>query len=343
MTRPRHRIAIIGLGMAVTPHARSLQDLANRVEVAAAYSRSEDRRAAFARDFPFPVSGNLDGLLADPTIDSVMVLTPPTSHGELAARAAAAGKHVLLEKPIEVSTPRAEAAVAACEAAGVALGVVFQHRFRPAAERLKAIIAGGQLGDLLSVSAQIRWWRAPGYFAQPGRGMKARDGGGVLLTQAIHQLDLMLWLAGPATRATAFARTSALRRIDTEDIVAGAVEFACGAIGVVDATTVADPGWPERIEIAGTGGSAVLVVERLETALKDGTREVFGGEAAGGGGADPMAFDHANHRKVLEDFLDAIDEKRPPRASGRSALEVLKLIDALLASAESGAAVAIAP
>ena len=131
--------------MAVTPHARALQDLVGDVEVTGAYSPTQARRAGFAERFPFPTTGDLDGLLDDPSVDAVMILTPPNTHGELVARAAAAGKHVLVEKPLEVSTDRAEALVAAAEAAGVTLAVVLQHRFRPAAERLAALLAEGAL------------------------------------------------------------------------------------------------------------------------------------------------------------------------------------------------------
>ena len=142
----RRRLAIIGLGMAVTPHARSLLDLAERVEVAGAYSRSEARRADFASRFPFPSAASLDAILADPSIDIVAILTPPNTHLDLVRRAAAAGKHVLLEKPLEITTERAIALVQVCREAGVRLGVVLQHRFRPAAMRLRELLRAGALG-----------------------------------------------------------------------------------------------------------------------------------------------------------------------------------------------------
>jgi predicted dehydrogenase len=148
--------------------------------------------------------------------------------------------------------------VTAVEAEGKKLGVVFQHRFRSGAAKLRGLLADKALGDLLSVSCSVRWWRSAEYYAQPGRGMLERDGGGVLLTQAIHTLDVMLDLAGPAQRVSAICRTSAMRSIDSEDIACAAVEFRNGAVGVIDATTTAYPGYPERIEFAGTLGSAVL-------------------------------------------------------------------------------------
>lgn len=325
--------------MALKPHALSLKDLADRIEVAAAFAPSAGRRDEAAKAWGLPTVDSLGGIIADRSIDTVLILTPPWTHTDLVRQAAAAGKHVLLEKPVEVNAERSGAVVEACERAGVRLAIVFQHRFRPASLELAKLLREGKLGRLLSASATIRWWRSPEYFAQPGRGTMARDGGGVLLTQAIHTLDLLLHLVGPAAEVTAYVDTSPLRKIDTEDVVAGAVRYANGASGVIDATTVTYPGYPERIEIAGTLGSALLEVETLTVNYMDGTRFRLGGAAAGGGGADPMAFSHEHHRRVLAEFLDAIDQGREPSNSGRSALHVQRLIDALLASGKRHAPV----
>jgi predicted dehydrogenase len=164
----------------------------------------------------------------------------------------------------------------------------------------------------------------------------------VLLTQAIHTLDLLLDLAGPAQRVRAACRTSPLRAIDTEDIACATVEYANGAVGVIDATTTAYPGWPERIEIAGTRGSAVLEAERLTAHVQGRDPIVVEGSSAGGGGADPMAYSHEPHRRLIVDFADAIAQGRAPLASGQSALRVHALIDAMLASSAAGAAADVA-
>jgi predicted dehydrogenase len=243
---------------------------------------------------------------------------------------------VLLEKPLEVTVERGRQAVEAMERAGLRFGIVLQHRFRKASLRLRELVESGALGGLVSGSAYIRWWRSPEYFAQPGRGMKARDGGGVLLTQAIHTLDLFQSLAGPIMRVAAMAKTSPLRSIDTEDIVAAAIEFANGAIGTIDATTVSYPGFPERIELACENATAVLSVETLEVFWKDGRTEKLEGSSAGGGGADPMAFSHEAHKALIVDFLDAVEQGREPRISGREALKVQVLIESLLRSSEEG-------
>lgn len=330
------RVGLIGLGMAVAPHMLAIRELeaTGRLRLVGGFSPSEERRQSFAAGWDAPALRSLDALLS--ASELVLVLTPPRTHLPMVEMVAAARRHILVEKPLEVTLPRAEALVHSASGAGVTLGVVFQHRFRPAALRLKQAVAGGELGDLLSCSAAVRWWRDAAYFAQPGRGMLARDGGGVLLTQAIHTLDLLLHLAGPVTGVSALVGTSPLRAVDTEDVAAAVLRFANGAIGAVDASTVADPGWPERVELAGTGGSAALVAERLELHAKGRPPEVIDRGAAGGGGADPMAFDHGPHRALLEEMLDAIAEGREPANAGITGLPVMRLISAMMESAESG-------
>lgn len=330
-------VGIIGLGMASKPHALALKELADRVQVIGGFSPSAARREQFAATYALPVVDSLDALLTDARVQAVVVLTPPRTHAALALQAARSGKHVLLEKPMDVTYAEARALADQVTATGRTLGVVFQFRFRPGALMLRELLSKGALGDLLSVSASVRWWRSAQYYAEPGRGMLARDGGGVLITQAIHTLDLMLSLAGPVRRVAALCRTSPLRSMDTEDLACATLEFASGAVGVVDATTAAYPGYPERIELAGTLGSAVLEAEKLTVQMHDQSPVTVDGSLAGGGGADPMAFSHEPHRKLIEDFLDAARSGREPRVSGRSALAVHALIDAMLASARARA------
>jgi UDP-N-acetyl-2-amino-2-deoxyglucuronate dehydrogenase len=334
----RKRIAVIGLGMASAPHAKSLLDLKDRVEVAAAYSPTPERRDTFAKAWGLPVTGDLDAIVSDRTIDAVMVLTPPNSHLELVERAARAGKHVLLEKPLDISMERAERLVAAAEAVGVKLGVVLQHRFRPVSTALARLIAQGRLGDLVSASAKLSNWRPQGYYDQPGRGTRARDGGGVLLTQGIHTLDLLISLAGLPAEVSAYATTTPVHRMETEDLAVGVARYPNGALGTIHATTTAYPGQPDSIDLIGTKGTARIEGTKLFAAFHDGaTAEHDDGVVGGGAGADPMAFPHQHHRAVLSDFLDAIDDPaRQPKVSGREALKVHRLIDALLRASETG-------
>ncbi|HYN12152.1 MAG TPA: Gfo/Idh/MocA family oxidoreductase [Burkholderiales bacterium] len=325
------RVALVGLGMAVTPHARSLLDLKGRVEVAYAYSPSAERRAKFAAQFPLPQCDRLETILEDRSVDAVLILTPPNTHLDLVERCAAAGKHVLLEKPLEISTSRAERLVQACKS--VTLGIVLQHRFRPAAEKLHEVLEAGRLGELVSACASIPNWRPQSYYDQPGRGTKARDGGGVLLTQGIHTLDLLGWFAGEAAEVKGFSTTTPIHRMETEDLVGAAVRWKSGALGVIHATTSAYPGFPERIELTGTQGTALLEGTSLKCQFTDGKSIEVKTDAGGGGtGADPMAFPHDWHRSVLQDFLDSIEKNREPRVSGAEALKVHRLIDQLLAA-----------
>jgi UDP-N-acetyl-2-amino-2-deoxyglucuronate dehydrogenase len=324
------RVALVGLGMAVTPHARSLLDLKHRVQVAYAYSPSQERRRSFAERFPFPQCSQLDTILQDRTVDAVLLLTPPNTHLELVSRCTAAGKHVLLEKPLEISTARAEKLVKACR--NMKLGVVLQHRFRPAAEQLRERLH--DLGQIVSASAAIPNWRPQSYYDQPGRGTRARDGGGVLLTQGIHTLDLFLSYTGEAAEVKSFFATTPVHRMETEDLAVAAVRFKSGALGVVHATTSAYPGFAERIELIGTKGTALLEGTSLQMKFQDGKSFEMKTESGGGGtGADPMAFPHDWHRGVLEDFLDSIEKNREPRISGAEALKVHRFIDRILQSA----------
>jgi predicted dehydrogenase len=331
-----HRIGIVGLGMAVTPHAKALMDLADRVQVAGAFAPSLARRQAFASRFPFPVVDSLDRILSDSSIDAVMILTPPSTHLDLVRGCAQAGKHILLEKPLEVTTERAEQLVAACQEAGVTLGLVLQHRFRPAALQFASMQRDGQIGALLAASASIRLWRPQSYYDEPGRGSLARDGGGVLITQGIHTLDLLQSLAGPVTEITGYATTSPVHRMETEDLACAAVRFASGAMGTIEATTAAFPGFPERIELIGATATASLTGVDLHVQHHDGRVTELRPGGGGGTGADPMAFPHDYHRSLLADFLDALDERRPPAASGADALRVHYLVDAFLESARTG-------
>ena len=330
MSAPRIRVAVIGLGMASTPHARSLADLREKVEVAAVFSPSLQRREAFAATWGFPVRDSLEAILADSSIAAVLLLTPPNTHLELVQRAAAAHKHILLEKPLDISLERSELLVKTAEEAGVKLAVVLQNRFRPACERLSALIAEDRLGVLVSASARINNWRPQSYYDQPGRGTRARDGGGVLLTQAIHTLDLLVAFAGLPTEVKAFSTTSPVHRMETEDLAMAAIRFAGGAIGSITATTCAYPGFPDAIDIIGTKGTARLEGGQLEARFHDGPDvSLTDGTAGNGAGADPMAFSHEHHRAVLADFFEAVATARAPRVSGREALKVHALIAAM--------------
>jgi len=336
------RCAIIGLGMAVTPHAKSLLGLRDRVEVACAYSPTPARRGAFAAKFGLPVTGDLDAVLNDPSIDYAVLLTPPNARADLVRRLAAAGKHILMEKPVERTTAAAQALVGVAEQAGVTLGIVLQHRFRAVAEQLSERLASGALGTLAAASITVPWWRDQAYYDEPGRGTFARDGGGVLISQAIHTLDLALSFTGPADEVVAVGGTTPLHRMEAEDFVAAGIRFANGAVGSLMATTAFFPGAPERIELACRRANAVLGPGGVSIRYHDGREEDFGEPQGSGSGADPMDFPHDAHRALHADFIDAIENRRAPRVTGRDALRVHRFIDALVEAARTGTAVPVA-
>lgn len=324
------RCAIIGLGMAVAPHAKSLVDLADQVEVAGAYSPTRARREAFAEKFDLPITDDLDGLIADRSIDYAVLLTPPNARTDLVRRLTAAGKHILMEKPVERTTPAAEELVRMAERASVKLGIVLQQRFRSVAEKLAALVHDRAFGPIAAVNIFVPWWRPQSYYDEPGRGTYARDGGGVLISQAIHTIDIALSLTGPVTEVVAVTGTTPMHRMEAEDYVAGALRFANGALGCLMATTSAYPGGPERIELLCSDATAVLAAGGLTIRQHDGSEEKFGEVQGSGSGADPMDFPHDAHRALHADFIEAIKTGRAPRVTGREALKVHRLIDALV-------------
>ena len=338
---PRLRLAVVGAGLGSAPHFSSLQDLAAEVELVWVYARNAERLATAATPAGAKKTTRLEDILDDISLQAVLVLTPANTHLEIVQRVAKAGKHVLVEKPLEIDLNRANALVEACEACGVTLAVMLQHRMREAALGLAALIKSGQLGELVSASASVRWWRPQSYYDEPGRGTLARDGGGVLITQAIHTLDLLLSLTGMPESVTALAATSPVHTMEGEDTAAALLQYANGAVAVVQATTAAYPGYPERIELNFTQGTATLESGTLQVAFSNGRALSVGSREASGGGADPMAFDHSAHRAVLRDFVHAVQTGAPPAVTGRSALDVQRLIEGIMNSSKNAGSVSL--
>ena len=330
-------VAIIGLGNAFEPHAKSLQDLLDRVDVRWAAAPSGRRLKDVASRYRFAVTTDMDRAIADPAVQAVLLLAPANSHLELAQRCFAARKHVLCEKPLDVSVERAERLVAAGRGAGVRLGVVLQSRFRAGSVKLRRTLQGGMLGRIEAASLVVPWWRPQAYYDEPGRGTRWRDGGGVLLTQAIHALDLFRSLVGVREITAAQIATTALHRMETEDYAAALVRLGNGAPGTIMATTAAYPGSPEIIRIIGTEGAAWLSGGELRLSLLDGTQEIIEDEGGSGGGALVMGFSHDAHRDLISDFVDAIEEERDPVVTGEEALASQRLIEAILAKARATA------
>ncbi|OAM77551.1 Gfo/Idh/MocA family protein [Devosia elaeis] len=330
-------LGVIGAGMGAKPHALALGALRDKVDVRGVWRRNEEELKRFCAEYELPAAASYEALLADPAVEAILVLTPPNARQDIVAAAAAAGKHVLMEKPVERSTEAAQRLVALCDAAGVTLGIIFQHRFRAASEALAAQVASGAMGSLHAVHLTVPWWRPQqGYYDKPGRGTFAQDGGGVLITQAIHSLDLMLSLTGPASAVTALAATTGLHSMETEDFVAGGLEFANGAVGALMATTANYPGAAESLTLNFDRASATLTGGNLTLNWLDGRTEIVGEASNSGGGADPMAFPFDWHQAQIEDFVEAVRTHRQPRSTGHTALHVHRLIDALILSGKEG-------
>lgn len=327
--------------MAAKPHAQALKELSGDISVRGVYARSAARRAAFATAYGFPEAESLEALAGDPSVDAALIITPPNARADIVRLFAGAGKHVLSEKPLERTEAAAQEIVAICDAASVTLGVVFQNRFRHAFEVLAARLAAGDFGPVRVIAVEVPWWRDQTYYDEPGRGTYARDGGGVLISQAIHTLDLMLSLTGPVAQVQALCATTAFHRMEAEDYVTAGLRFADGVVGHLVATTASFPGGTESIRLDCDLASARLQGGVLDIQWRDGQTEQVGEPALSGGGADPMAFPADWHRDLIADFSASVQSGKAPRVTGRQALRVHQLIAAIETSSAERRAIKI--
>ncbi|MEM6408957.1 MAG: Gfo/Idh/MocA family oxidoreductase [Pseudomonadota bacterium] len=336
------KVAMIGTGMVADTHALACRD-SRDVELIGVCARSFASAAAYAERLDAEhgmrvgVYENVAEVAGDADVDFVLLITPPDARMGPVATLADAGKPILMEKPVERSFIAASELVALC-AGRVPLGIVFQHHMREASLALAAQLP--RLGAVQTVEISVPWWRDQAYYDAPGRGSYARDGGGVMINQAIHTLDLALTFTGPVRAVQAFARTSKAHEMEAEDFVCAGLEFESGAVGSLTASTASFPGRAEMIRLHCEKASAVLGEGVLEVTWRDGASERFGargGPGGGaGGGADPMAFTHAWHQAVIEDFAGALRKGRDPLVTGRAALQVHALIEALTRSSHEG-------
>lgn len=301
-------------------------------------ARSEASRRAFidAHGLDARSYASLDEVLADDGVDFVILTTPPNARVEIMQRLAAAKMPILLEKPIERTLDVAVELVELCEGAEIPLGMVLQHRLKPAALKMRALVDSGALGPLHAAEINVPWWRPQSYYEEKGRGTYARDGGGVMLSQAIHPMDLALSLTGPVASVTALSATTGIHRMESEDFVSAGLRFVNGAVGTLFATTAAYPGWPEFMRLHHDKAVLTLESNQLTVNWRDGRSETSGAVESAGGGADPMAFSTNRHTAVIADFVEALETDRPPAIPGRAALPVHALIEAIERSARQG-------
>ncbi len=329
-------LALIGLGMASKPHLAALDQLREVVNVAGVHSRAPERREQIAAQFGWPVYDSVEAICADASVDGALVITPPNARMEIVMALAQAGKHVLMEKPIERTLDAARQIVEICENANVSLGIVLQHRFRAGAEALSALVQSGVLGAIHMARVSVPWWREQSYYEHRGRGRYDTDGGGVLITQAIHILDLTLSLVGPVKAVSALTGTTPLHQLEAEDFAAAGLIFQSGALGSLVATTASFPGATETLALETENAGVMLTGGELVVHWRDGRRETIGEMTNTGGGGDPMDFPCDWHRELIKDFAASWREDRAPRITGREALKVHELIDAIERSARSG-------
>ena len=342
------RLGIIGAGSISETHARAAAAIPG-LTIAAVHGGNHARAERLAGTYGARAYETLDEFLASP-MDAVAIGSPSGLHAEQGIRAAERGIHVLVEKPIDITPERADALIAAAERANVRLGVFFQDRVQPDIARLHDLVAGGRLGRPLLASARVKWYRPPEYYSQSRwRGTWALDGGGALMNQGIHTVDLLQWVFGPVARVAAKTRT-ALHAIEVEDTAVAVLEFANGAVATLEATTAAWPGYDRRVSITGTLGTVVIELARV---VKWDVREpalegAAGGAAviaptvpaaaapAGAAASTHVVADASPHRRVFEDFVSALDAGRPPRVDGREGRRSVALIEAIYASSRSG-------
>jgi predicted dehydrogenase len=334
-------IALIGAGNISETHARAASGIPD-ITITAVQGDNGARAERLAAMFGATPFTDLDACLGHRPLDAVIIGSPSGLHADQGMRAVDHGLHVLVEKPIDVRLDRADALVAAADAADVRLGVLFQDRTQPSLARLRDALAAGRLGRPLLASARVKWYRPAEYYGRSRwRGTWALDGGGALMNQGIHTVDLLIWLLGPVSRV--IARTKALRHaIEVEDTALALLEFSSGAVATLEATTAAYPGYPRRVELTTIAGTIAIEQGSVVAADLEGVAEDFvasESRALNASASSPIVADVTGHRRLIEDFVEAIRDHRDPMCSGREGRKSLAVVDAVYESARTGRAV----
>ncbi len=326
----------VGCGNITDTHVRAAKEAC--LGIAAFHGRDPAKAQAMAARYGGRAYARYEDFLAHRPMDMVVIGTPSALHAEQGIAAAERSLHVLVEKPIDVTVEKGQALVAACDRAGVKLGVLFQDRLKPDLVRLKDFVAKGGLGKPLLASARVKWHRPPEYYADSRwRGRRALDGGAALINQGVHTVDLLLWLLGDVKRVKGLAATS-FHQIESEDIALALLEFESGAAATLEATTAAWPGYPRRVEISGTGDT--VIVEGDLVVAADLRQEAPGLVSKGSEGAasasSATVADATPHRRMVEDFVRAIETKGVPVCDGREGLRSVAVVEAVYRSARDG-------
>jgi UDP-N-acetyl-2-amino-2-deoxyglucuronate dehydrogenase len=345
-------IGTIGGGNISDTHARAAREI-DSVAIAAIYGTNREKSARLAETYGAKSYDDLGAFLAHQPMQIVLIGSPSGLHAEHGIAAARRGLHVLVEKPIDITTERADALIAECTRARVKLGVFFQDRVAPGIRKLKELVDGGVMGKPILVSARVKWYRPPEYYSgSRWRGTLALDGGGALINQGVHTVDLLLWLMGDVGRVYAKAKT-ALHQIEAEDTVVATLEFANGAIGTLEAVTSVYPGYNRRVEVTGSEGTIILEQDRIiaadlltvaRTSVCDPIAEIVKPikENSNPAATSPVVSDVSGHKKLLEDFLRAIETDTTPLCDGREGRRSIELVQAIYESSRTGLPVTLA-
>lgn len=334
---------IIGGGMIANFHAQAIQAM-DQGRLGAIYARNPSKADDLAKKYNCKAYSDLSLLLADPTIDIVTIATPSGAHLEPTIAAAKAGKHIVCEKPLEVTPARIQQMIATCKTYNVVLAGIFNRRFNWAMQAFKKAITDGRFGKLTLCDAYVKWYRTQEYYDSGAwRGTWELDGGGALMNQSIHTIDQLLYLAGPIKRLSASTTCLIHEGIEVEDTAVAILEFENGARGVIQGATScwSSTGHPAEVHICGSEGSVFMSDESFRTwdfktaAPEDDfvKNNLMEGAAVGMGANDPSAINFDGHLRNFEDVVEAIEKGRPPLITGAEGLKVVQVIDAIYRSA----------
>jgi UDP-N-acetyl-2-amino-2-deoxyglucuronate dehydrogenase len=332
------KLGIIGGGNISETHARAAKEIEG-LEIAAIYGKNKQKTERLAQTFGGTPYEDLPSFLKHERLDLVMIGSPSGMHAEHGIASARSGLHVLVEKPIDITTERADQLIDECQHAGVKLGVCFQDRVSPDICRLKQMVDEGRLGKPILVSGRVKWYRPPEYYSGPRwRGTWALDGGGALMNQGVHTLDLLLWLMGDVASVSAKAVT-ALHTIEVEDTLVATLEFANGAVGTLEAATSVYPGYQRRVEVSGTEGTIILEHDRIVAVdLRNPPADAVSAPPVNTNASanSPIVSDVRGHQKLLENFLLAIANDSQPVCNGLEGRRSVALVQAIYESSRTG-------
>ena len=332
---------IIGLGLIADFHAQAIRELRDG-KLVACLSRNQEKAMSFASKYQCQASHSLEDFLSNPDLDIVNICTPSGAHLEPAIRAAEAGKHLIVEKPLEITLQRCDQIIRVCKKNGVKLTGIFQSRFFPLSKIIKNAIKQGRFGQLVLCDAYVKWQRNQDYYDKGGwHGTLHLDGGGALMNQSIHAIDLLNYFAGDVMEVSSCVATIGHQGIEVEDNAVASLRFKNGALGVIEGSTSVYPGFLKRIEISGTDGSAIMEEEILKNwdfkVKKEQDKEIIqqfmSDNVSGGGVSDPGAISYQGHIKQFENMIDAIRKDKKPLIDGYEARKAVEIVIAIYQSA----------